>query len=128
MKLKFGWREISDNPRPTSEYDRVNKDGVSLLSNLLMDHGGGDYIHSLPWIEKGLRLVETVRRGEAESLEWARDAWAVLLRKDGATIYSLYDENYTEVTDLDAFESALRAWRDFLQTPPDANTTKTVVV
>jgi hypothetical protein len=126
MKLKFGWREISDNPRPTSKSDRVNKDGVSLLSNLLMDHGGGDYIHSLPWIEKGLRLVETVKRGEAESLEWVRDAWAVLLRQDGATIYSLYDENYTEVIDLDVFESALRAWMEFIRLPPDSEATMTI--
>ena len=124
MRLELGWRATSDNLRPTS----VDKDGVSLLSNFLMDHGGGDYLHSLPWIDECLRHVETVKRGEAKSLESARDAWAVLLRADGARIYSLFDETYSELIHLDAFESALRAWRDFLQTPPDVHTTRIVVV
>ena len=128
MEIRFGWRESFGELVPDCACDTLNRDGVSLLCSLLGDSGGGRYLDALPWLEEGLRRIEAVKRGEAASLDWARDAWAALLSRDRATIYSLYDEKYAEAMSLHAFEKALRAWTDFIQTPPNANATRTIVL
>ena len=128
MKLTFSWYEQFGTLEPKCESDTRNHDGVSLVCCLLSDTGGLPYLSSLPWIEEGLRRIDAVKRGEAESLRWGREDWGAWLRRDGARIYSLHEEEYGNVMPLETFEAALRAWKDFLQTPPDANTTKTVLL
>jgi hypothetical protein len=128
MEINFRWRESFGKLEPACESDATNSDGVSLLCSLAVDHGGGDYRNALPWLEEGLKNIDAVKRGEVASLEWARDAWSVRLSKERATIYSLYDEKYVQVMSLDAFEKVLRAWTEFVQTPPDASATRTIVV
>jgi hypothetical protein len=128
MRLTFSWQEQFGELEPVCESDTFNHDGVSLVSCLLMDTGGLPYLSTLPWIDEGLRLIEAVKCAEAESLEWGREDWGASLRCDGAKIYSLHDEDYADVMPLEPFEAALRAWKDFLQTPPNAKTTRTIFV
>lgn len=128
MKLTFSWQQQIGNLQPVCESDTLSSDGVSLLSCLLTDTGGLPYRSTLPWIEEGLLRIGAIKRGEAESLGWGREDWGVLLRRDSAKIYSLHDETYADVMPLEPFEAALRTWRDFLQTPPDANATRTVLL
>ena len=115
-------------PEPVCESDALNRDGVSVLSSLLTDTVGLPYLSTLPWLDEGLRRLDTVKRGEAQSVRWAREDWAACFIHDRAEVYSLHDESYSEVLSLDAFEVALRAWIDFIHSPPDANTESTLVV
>jgi hypothetical protein len=128
MKLTFSWREQFGKLEPVCESDTLNDNGVSNVSCLLGDTGGLPYLSTLSWLDEGVRRIEAIKRREAESLRWGREDWGALLCRDCAKIYSLHVEDYADVIPLDALESALRAWRDFLETPPDANTTRTVVV
>jgi hypothetical protein len=128
MKLRFYWWRPFDALEPSCRSDRVNHEGVSILSCLLSDSGGLRYLDTLPWLEEGLRRIRAVKLGEAESLEWGRETWGAKLGRDHATLHSLHDDDYADTIGLDALESALRAWIDFLQTPLDANASTTVVV
>lgn len=128
MRLTFSWHEQFGKLEPVCESDSFNQDGISLVSCLLSDTGGLPYISTLPWIDEGLRRIDAVKRAEAESLRWGREDWGALLSRDGAKIYSLHDEDYADVMPLQPFEAALRAWKDFLQTSPDPNTTRIIDV
>jgi hypothetical protein len=128
MKITFWWRESFGKLEPACETDVRNQDGVSMLSCLLTDSGGGHYLDAVPWLKEGLRCIESVKRGDKPSVEWARDAWAANISLNHVTIFSLYQEDYAMDMDLDAFEAALRAWIDFIQTPPDANASKSIEV
>ncbi|CUI08767.1 hypothetical protein BN2497_12311 [Janthinobacterium sp. CG23_2] len=62
----------------------------------------------------------------SEVADWCRDAWGVELINGQAKIYSLHDENYCELLDINLFEIALLAWKDFIQSIPDAGITKVI--
>jgi hypothetical protein len=126
MKLTFSWHEQFGKLEPACDSDTVNHDGVSHVCCLLSDTGGLPYLSTLPWIEEGLRRIDTVKRGEAESLRWGREDWGALLHRDGARIYSLHDDDYADVMPLVAFEAALRAWIEFIRLPPDSKATMTI--
>jgi len=128
MQIKFWWGTKFGELAPDCDSDIHNRDGVSVLCSLLTDSGGGHYLDAVPWLEEGLRLIEAVRRDTEKEADWARDAWGALLTRDQATIYSLYQEDYAMKMSLDAFEKALRAWFDFVQSPPDAKVFKTIEV
>lgn len=128
MILRFWWQERFDELEPECETDTHYCGGTSLLSRLLRDSGGLHYLKTIPSLEYGLTRVATAKQGEAESVDWDREDWGAHLSQAGATIYSLYDEQYVETIDLDAFEKALRAWIEFIQTPPDAKAAKTIEI
>ncbi len=128
MKLRFSWHKQFDKLEPVCESDTLNHDGVSLVSCLLADTGGLPYLSTLPWIDEGLRRIDAVKRGEAESLRWGREDWGTLLRRDGARIYSLHDEEYADVMPLDALEAALRAWMEFIRLPSASQASVTIEV
>jgi len=130
MKLRSSWREWSGRLEPTCETDTVFRDGDSLLSCLLMDTGGLPYgdLEMIAWFEEGQRRIRAVKLGEAESLTWGREDWGFAVSRDRAEIYSLHEEDHAELISVDALERALRAWIDFMQTPPGANATRTIVV
>jgi hypothetical protein len=124
MKLRFFWKEQFGKLEPACESDAAD----SLLPCLLTDTGGLPYLSTLPWIDEGLLRIETVTRGDVESLLWGREDWGAELRRDSVRIYSLSDDSFREDMLLEPLQAALRAWRDFLQTPPDATATRTVLV
>jgi hypothetical protein len=128
MKLTFSWRERFERLEPACTSDVLDRDGVSLVSSLLTDTGGLPYLSTLSWLDEGLRQSEAVRCGEAESLRWGREAWGAVLRRDGATLYSLHVEDFAVVMPLDAFEAALRAWIEFIRIAPDRDTTRVVEI
>jgi hypothetical protein len=128
MKIRFYWREYFGELAPACETDAVNKDGVSLLSCLLMDNGGTPYLQDLPGLEQGLDFIQAVKRGEANEIDWGREVWAALIRKHWVKIYSEFQEGYATEMNVDAFEQVLRAWIEFIQTPPDSNTSVTLEV
>lgn len=128
MKLTFSWREQFERLEPACTSDVLDRDGMSLVSCLLTDTGGLPYLSTLPWLEEGLRQSEAVRCGEAESLRWGREDWGAVLRRDGVTLYSLHVEDFASVLPLDAFEAALRAWIEFVQTAPDREATRIVEI
>ncbi|MFZ0747351.1 MAG: hypothetical protein WAM85_23305, partial [Terracidiphilus sp.] len=113
---------------PACESDTLNLDSISPLSCLLTDSGGGCYLDALPWLEEGLRRIAASKLGVAKLVDWARDTWAAQMSEDHVKIYSLHDEEYAETIGLDAFEKALRAWTEFIQTPPDAKASRTIEI
>lgn len=128
MKLRFYWSEQFGRLEPACESDALNYEGVSPLSSLLTDTGGLPYLSSLPWLDEGLRRLDTVKLGEAQSLGWAREDWGATFFRDRVNIYSLHDESYAEDLSSDAFETTLRAWIEFIQSAPDAKAERTLVV
>src|SRR5262245_21820129 len=104
MKLRFYWGEQFDQLEPACESDALNRDGVSALSSLLMDTGGLPYPDTLSWLEDGLRRLDTVKRGEVESVRWGREDWGACFIRDRVKVYSIHDESYAEVLSVDAFE------------------------
>jgi hypothetical protein len=128
MKLRFSWRRRFDELVPECSSDVVNQDGVSLLSRLLTDWGGGAYTDALPWFAEGLRRLREVKQGGAEAQDWAMNSCGARLSREGVTVYWMYDDDYTETVGLSSFEQALRAWIGFIRTPPDATASQSVEV
>lgn len=50
------------------------------------------------------------------------------LTKGQVRIYSLYDENYFELINIDSFERALLAWLNFVQLKPEVGVTQEVEI
>jgi len=128
MNLTLSWEQHLDRVFPCCSSTTVNKDGISLLTCLLMDDGGQGYLDTIPWLIEGIAKVDSVEKGEIFQGTWDRDAWGVMLRSDRATLYSLHDEAYTEVIDLHTFRRALDAWLDFVKSPPDLNIRRDVKI
>jgi hypothetical protein len=123
MKLTFSWEDkIGWGVEPYCSADVVNKDGMSLLACLLVDDGGTGYLSSVPWIDDGIAMIDAVMKGEVADGDWARETWGAKLKPDEVEIYSLYQEDYSEVVPSPAFRHALLAWREFIQSTPDVNT------
>lgn len=127
MRITFSWENINGTLTPSCSSSIVNHDGVSILSCLLMDDGGMHYLDTLPWINEGILTVDKIKKaGNLKTANWDRDAWGVVLTNDKVQIYSLYDENYFETLNIQAFEGALLAWKDFLQSSPSLSTSKDI--
>ncbi|WLH77709.1 hypothetical protein PSH81_18470 [Pseudomonas sp. FP2335] len=114
MNIRFFMEESAEfsSPRCSTDVERV--DGVDLLACLLIDNGGVPFNETIPWLDEGVNRLLAVRRDEKVFTEWARDAWAAHISKDGVKIYSLYDEDFSVTISLGDFEKALRGWKDFL--------------
>ncbi|WP_189536986.1 hypothetical protein [Paludibacterium paludis] len=121
MKLTLSWAAPGGIIFPCCSADSVNSDGLSLLPYLLMDNGGLGYPHTIPWIDEGIAKVDAVLNGELAEALWDREDWGSRLTEAGVEIYSLHDEDYTELIDLPAFRRALLAWRQFMLSAPDTN-------
>lgn len=128
MILTLSWEQRLDGVSPCCSSAIVNNDGISLLACLLTDDGGQGYFDTIPWLIEGIAKVDSVEKGKILEATWDRDAWGVMLRPNKATLYSLHDEAYTEVIDLDTFRRALDAWLEFLKSPPDLNIRRDVTI
>lgn len=118
MKVKFSWDDSAGSIVPVCTSQVVNRDGISLLSCLLMDDGGVPYLQSISWIEEGLKKTENVMKAEMEDACWDRESWGVIICFDRARIYSLNDEDYFDDISPRQLKGALASWRDFLKTTP----------
>lgn len=114
MNIRFFIKESAEVSCPRCSTDVVGVDGVDLLACILIDDGGVPFNDTIPWLDEGVNRLLAVRRDEKVFMEWARDAWAAHISKDGVKIYSLYDEDFSVTISLDDFEKALRGWKDFL--------------
>lgn len=121
MRLRVFWyQSVGDhglNPACTIVEPVVDEKQES-LANYLMDDGGGGYSAFVPWIDEQISAIDSVERGERESSESVLESWAARISRDGAEIYSLYDESYPTLVPLSTFRRALLAWREHLQTAP----------
>lgn len=122
MKISFSWRHDADCCTPFSETHPPGHDDFSLLDCLLMDSGGLGYAETIPWLNEGIKRVVAVAIGEQESSDWSRETWGVEFRNNTARIYSLHDEECSQVLTLGAFSKALQEWTAFLQTKPNDRT------
>jgi len=126
MKVTFSWESASGTISPHCASETVNKDGINLVSCLLMDDGGIPYLQSIPWIREGIARVEMILSGKAESSSWDREAWGVSMTIDEARIYSLQDEDYFESFTLQQLKNALVSWKSFVELKPDAGEWKDI--
>lgn len=60
MKITFSWEKWDNRIQPTCTSDILNKDNVSIISCLLTDDGGVPFLHSLSWIDEGIKILEEV--------------------------------------------------------------------
>jgi hypothetical protein len=119
MKLTFSWRSKLGIICPHCSSELVNKDGINILSCLLMDDGGIPYHQSVSWIMEGITRIDSVLNGETISSNWDRESWGALITLDGVKIYSLHDENYFEDITLQQFRYALVVWESFVESEPN---------
>ncbi|WP_247425071.1 DUF5376 domain-containing protein [Ralstonia pseudosolanacearum] len=120
MKLKFSWEsELEDGIIPFCESSVVKQDGVSPLACLLMDDGGRRYLDTFSWIDEGIARIYAAIKDEAVVAIWGREAWEAKISSGGVKVYSLYDEEYSEMLTISMFLHALLAWKEFLQSNPE---------
>lgn len=120
MKLYFSWLQSEGDLSPSCSSEVVNADGVSPLCCLLTDDGGQRFLDTISWLNEGIDRIKLVKVSGSGGVDWSRDAWGAELTKGQAKIYSLHDEDYFELLDIDSFEIALVAWKDFIQSQPEA--------
>lgn len=129
MKLKFSWvRRLGNRIIPFCESSVVRQDGVSPLACLLMDDGGQRYLDTLPWIDDGIAMINSAIKDEAVVEIWGREAWEAEISSSGVKVYSLHDEEYSEMLTISMFLHALLAWREFLQSSPELGVIREVDV
>ena len=121
MKICFSWEDSGGGLSPYCRSSILNEDGVSPLACLLNDDGGIYFLDTRPWLKDGLTRISNVKRSSIPCADWSRDAWGAELTKAQVKIYSLYDENYIELLDIESFEVALLAWINFIQMPSESS-------
>ncbi|WP_080466313.1 hypothetical protein [Pseudomonas syringae] len=128
MKLHFSWDESGGALSSSVSSSIVNKDGVSPLACLLTDDGGQLFLDTVPWLDEGVVRIRSVKSSKINFSDWSRDAWGAELTKGQVRIYSLYDENYFELINIDSFERALLEWLNFVQLKPEVGVTQEVEI
>lgn len=128
MKFSFLWNNLEGVFRPFCTSDVVNDDGLSIVSCLLMDDGGLPYTDTISWIDEGLNRISSVLSGKESSVDWSRESWGASISIDSVTVYSLYDENYSQKLSINNFEKLLMAWRCFFNSEPDVEKTVDVLL
>ncbi|WP_447894316.1 hypothetical protein [Vreelandella sp. GE22] len=128
MKISFLWKNVLGVVSPHCVPETTNEDGINLLSCLLMDDGGVPYQQTIPWVQKGIKQVDSVLSGEVESSSWGRESWGVSITTREAKIYSLYDDEYFENIDTEQFRDALALWKTFLESKPRLEKSKDIVI
>ena len=126
MNIRFSWEQHGNRYDPVSQSDSLNENRVSLLDCVLMDGGGLPHRDTLPWLNEGIRRIESVATGELESSDWNRETWGVEFKRNEAKIYSLHDETCFQTLSLDAFAKALREWTAFLRSEPGKRETEAI--
>ncbi|MBL8388227.1 MAG: hypothetical protein JNK17_08445 [Hydrogenophaga sp.] len=128
MKLFFSWEKSADSLHPSCSSNVVNQVGVSPLACLLTDDGGQRYLDTVPWLNEGIERAKLIRHSGINTVDWSRDAWGAELSREQAKIYSLYEDDCFETLNLDAFETALLAWRNFIQMTPDPGASQMIEI
>nr|WP_256261395.1 hypothetical protein [Pseudomonas gingeri] len=117
--MYFFWEASVDGFSPSCNSSFVNEGDVGPLACLLTDDGGQRSLDTVPWLGVGAGRIKAVKGGEIDFVGWSRDAWGAELTRNQVKVYSLYDESYFEVMDINSFEVALLAWIDFIQMKPE---------
>ncbi len=128
MNITFSWNRNAYGYSPVSKSNLFNQDGFSLLDGVLMDSGGLHYLESIPWLEEGMKRINSVAMGALESSDWSRETWGVEFKNNTAKIYSLHDEEYFQAISLECFSKVLQEWTAFLHSKPDDRESKTLNV
>lgn len=86
------------------------------------------FLDTVPWLDEGVERIRSVKDSKINFSDWSRDAWGAELTKDQVKIYSLYDEDYFELLNVDSFERALLAWLNFIQLKPEVGVIQEVEI
>jgi hypothetical protein len=119
MKLIFKWID-PHNLNVLEPYCYVddgfeNERGFNALTSLLTDHGGRGYLSLISWPDEGLKRIAAIRKSEISISDWCSDSWGAKLTSNEVKVYSLYDETYFDLMNLNSFENVLNAWKNFIQ-------------
>jgi hypothetical protein len=109
VKLYFSWEYSGAGLSPYCRSSILNEDGVSPLACLLNDDGGVYFLDTTPWLKEGLTRISNVRSSNILCADWSRDAWGAEFTKAQVKIYSLYNENYIELLDVESCQVAFVA-------------------
>jgi hypothetical protein len=126
VKLIYSWEGPPANLSPNCIFDSGGEDAISPLACLLTDDGGRHYLTAVPWLNEGLHGVNLVLCKTVKLFDWSRDAWGAELTEVNAKIYSLYNDNYFELIEINSFQHALSSWLEFIQSEPTAGTCKVI--
>jgi hypothetical protein len=116
MELRFSWVEQFGHLVPASRAS--NGIGYSPLSCLLTDDGGIPYVQTVPWFDQCLSRIGLLKNKQLESYDWGREHWAAELSRTEVRVICQLDETCFEIVGIDAFETILLAWRNFIQSGP----------
>ena len=119
MKISFSWKRDVDSIYPVCSSITENNDDKSILSSLLMDDGGLSYNDTIPWVEEGIKRINSVLTSECASFDWDRERWGAEFTIENALIYSLLDDSYFQILTTQQLKNALVEWKLFLESTPN---------
>lgn len=119
MKISFSWKRDVDSIYPVCSSITDNNDDKSILSSLLMDDGGLSYDDTIPWVEEGIKRINSVLTIECASFDWDRERWRAEFTIENAQIYSLLDDSYFQILTTQQLKNALVEWKLFLESTPN---------
>lgn len=115
MKISFSWKRDVDSIYPVCSSITENNDDKSILSSLLMDDGGLSYNDTIPWVEEGIKRINSVLTSECASFDWDRERRGAEFTIENAQIYSLLDDSYFQILTTQQLKNALVEWKLFLE-------------
>ena len=80
-----------------------------------MDDGGLSYNDTIPWVEEGIKRINSVLTSECVSFDWDRERWGAEFTIENAQIYSLLDDSYFQILTTQQLKNALVEWKLFLE-------------
>lgn len=117
MNIDFYWWErFPGDIVPGASSDVLSDSGMDYIDCLFCDSGGikfDDPIY-LDLLDEGIHGVEQIKKREIDYFDWCLSYWGAELEKGQAKIYSLCDEDFFAMVDLDDFEKALKEWKYFV--------------
>ena len=97
------------------------------ISSFLCDDEGLGLQYLSAWIEEGNKKISLVKNSELMIFDWIGKAWSAKVSRDAVKIYWDYDDTeYFDVMSFESFEKIVRAWSEFITSPPDVEKTKIV--
>ncbi|WP_051524201.1 hypothetical protein [Zymobacter palmae] len=114
MKINFFWENEGPFEGPNVKTDVFAKGNIDILQALLTDDGGLSKHTYIKIVNDSIHGIESVKNGGVEKFDWDRECWSARIEKNGVTLFSLYDESYFCIIDINDFEKALKGWRDFI--------------
>jgi len=126
MKYLFSWQQASNSYCPVCKPESKGEEDFSPLSCLLMDDGGIPYIETTQFVKQLIDKLDLILEKKSADISWDREAWGARCSKNGVTIYSLYDEEFSEIFSINDFRYLVSKWLEFIQTEPSLHLVKEI--